>query len=77
LYDSETSALQDALNQRLEIQKDYYKQERDVVIITLGLYLGLLNKYCIMDLYSNMQQVGAQAFSSLTDMIVNGPKPES
>lgn len=30
LYDSETSALQDALNQRLEIQKDYYKQQDEM-----------------------------------------------
>jgi hypothetical protein len=30
-----------------------------------------------MDLYTNMQQVGAQAFSSLTDMIITGQKPES
>jgi hypothetical protein len=40
----------------------------------LVLYLGLLNATAAMDLYTNMQQVGAQTFSSLTDMIINGQK---
>lgn len=73
LYDSETSALQDALNQRLEIQKDYYKQQDELQNDgAAGFISGLATQIeASMDLYTNMQQVGAQAFSSLTDMIID------
>ncbi|MEX5479066.1 phage tail tape measure protein [Klebsiella pneumoniae] len=73
LYDSETSALQDALNQRLEIQKDYYKQQDEMRgDYNAGFISGFAEQaIAAMDLYSTMQQVGAQAFSSLTDMIID------
>ncbi|HCI4239274.1 TPA: phage tail tape measure protein [Klebsiella pneumoniae] len=72
LYDSETSALQDALNQRLEIQKDYYKQQDEMRgDYNAGFISGVAEQAtAAMDLYSTMQQVGAQTFSSMTDMIV-------
>ena len=72
LYDSETSALQDALNQRLEIQKDYYKQQDEMRgDYNAGFRSGFAEQAtAAMDLYSTMQQVGAQTFSSMTDMIV-------
>ncbi|EPK4135407.1 phage tail tape measure protein [Klebsiella pneumoniae] len=72
LYDSETSALQDALNQRLEIQKDYYKQQDEMRgDYNAGFISGFAEQAtAAMDLYSTMQQVGAQTFSSMTDMIV-------
>ncbi|EPV0700384.1 phage tail tape measure protein [Klebsiella pneumoniae] len=72
LYDYETSALQDALNQRLEIQKDYYKQQDEMRgDYNAGFISGFAEQAtAAMDLYSTMQQVGAQTFSSMTDMIV-------
>ncbi len=72
LYDSETSALQDALNQRLEIQRDYYKQQDEMRgDYNAGFISGFAEQAtAAMDLYSTMQQVGAQTFSSMTDMIV-------
>jgi len=71
LYDSETKALNDALAERLQIQEDYYQQVDDLRNNgTAGFVSGLATQIeASMDLYSNMQQVGAQAFSSLTDMI--------
>ncbi len=71
LYDSETQALSDALAERLQIQEDYYQQVDDLRNNgTAGFVSGLATQIeASMDLYSNMQQVGAQAFSSLTDMI--------
>ncbi|WP_238085238.1 phage tail tape measure protein [Pseudescherichia vulneris] len=71
LYDSETRALNDALAERLQIQEDYYQQVDDLRNNgTAGFVSGLATQIeASMDLYSNMQQVGAQAFSSLTDMI--------
>lgn len=72
LYDSETQALNDALAERLQIQEDYYQQVDDLQNNgTAGFVSGLATQIeASMDLYSNMQQVGAQAFSSLTDMII-------
>ncbi|HIB5779270.1 TPA: phage tail tape measure protein [Klebsiella pneumoniae] len=72
LYDSETSALQDALNKRLEIQKDYYKQQDEMRgDYNAGFISGFAEQAtAAMDLYSTMQQVGARTFSSMTDMIV-------
>ncbi len=71
LYDSETQALNDALAERLQIQEDYYQQVDDLRNNgTAGFVSGLATQIeASMDLYSNMQQVGSQAFSSLTDMI--------
>ncbi len=73
LYDAETEALQDALNKRLELQSEYYKQQDELQNDgTAGFVSGLATQIeASMDLYTNMQQVGAQAFSSLTDMIID------
>ncbi|WP_024559571.1 phage tail tape measure protein [Franconibacter pulveris 601] len=72
LYEKETSALNDALEERLKIQEDYYaKLDQLRNDGTAGFVSGLATQIeASMDLYSSMQQVGAQAFSSLTDMIV-------
>ena len=72
LYDAETEALQDALNKRLEIQNDYYKQQDELQNdYSAGLISGFaVQATAAMDLYSTMQQVGAQTFSSMTDMII-------
>ncbi|HCI5762625.1 TPA: phage tail tape measure protein [Klebsiella quasipneumoniae subsp. quasipneumoniae] len=72
LYDAETEALQDALNKRLEIQNDYYKQQDELQNdYGAGLISGFATQAtAAMDLYSTMQQVGAQTFSSMTDMII-------
>lgn len=72
LYDAETEALQDALNKRLEIQNDYYKQQDELQNdYSAGLISGFATQAtAAMDLYSTMQQVGTQTFSSMTDMII-------
>lgn len=72
LYDAETEALQDALNKRLEIQNDYYKRQDELQNdYSAGLISGFAAQAtAAMDLYSTMQQVGAQTFSSMTDMII-------
>lgn len=72
LYDAETKALQDALNKRLEIQNDYYKQQDKLQSdYSAGLISGFTTQAtAAMDLYSTMQQVGSQTFSSMTDMII-------
>ncbi len=72
LYDRETEALNDSLAERLRIQEEYYQQ---VDLLrndgNAGFVSGLATQIeASMDLYSNMQEVGALAFSSLTDMIV-------
>lgn len=72
LYDRETEALNDSLAERLHIQEEYYQQVDQLRNDgTAGFVSGLATQIeASMDLYSNMQEVGAQAFSSLTDMIV-------
>lgn len=72
LYDRETEALNDALAERLRIQEEYYQQVDQLRNDgTAGFVSGLATQIeASMDMYSNMQEVGAQAFSSLTDMIV-------
>ncbi len=72
LYDRETEVLNDSLAERLRIQEDYYQQVDQLRNDgTAGFVSGLATQIeASMDLYSNMQEVGAQAFSSLTDMIV-------
>ncbi|HGO5393646.1 TPA: phage tail tape measure protein [Klebsiella michiganensis] len=72
LYDRETEALNAALEERLKIQEDHYKAVDELQNNgTAGFVSGLATQIeASMNLYSNMQQVGAQAFSSLTDMIV-------
>ncbi len=72
LYDRETEALNDALAERLRIQEEYYQQVDQLRNDgTAGFVSGLATQIeASMDMYSNMQEVGALAFSSLTDMIV-------
>lgn len=72
LYDKETSALNDAMQERLKIQEEHYQKVDELQNKgTDGFISGLATQIeASMDLYSNMQQVGAQAFSSLTDMII-------
>ncbi|MDU1090529.1 MAG: phage tail tape measure protein [Leclercia adecarboxylata] len=72
LYDQETEALNDSLAERLRIQEEYYQQVDQLRNDgTAGFVSGLATQIeASMDLYSNMQEVGALAFSSLTDMIV-------
>ncbi|MFV8873652.1 phage tail tape measure protein [Serratia fonticola] len=72
LFDKETQALNNAMEERLQIQEDYYKQVDELRNNgTAGFVSGLATQIeASMDLYSNMQQVGAEAFSGLTDMLV-------
>ncbi|EFB9682531.1 phage tail tape measure protein [Escherichia coli] len=72
LYDRETEALNDALAERFRIQEEYYQQVDQLRNDgTAGFVSGLATQIeASMDMYSNMQEVGALAFSSLTDMIV-------
>ncbi|ENN8392413.1 phage tail tape measure protein [Serratia marcescens] len=73
LYDKKSQALSDSLNEQLSIQEDYYKKVDELRNNgAAGFMSGLATQIeASMDLYSSMQQVGAQAFSSLTDMIVD------
>ncbi|MBL5825430.1 phage tail tape measure protein [Serratia fonticola] len=72
LFDKETQELNNAMEERLQIQEDYYKQVDELRNNgTAGFVSGLATQIeASMDLYSNMQQVGAEAFSGLTDMLV-------
>ncbi len=71
LYDQKTKALSDSLEEQLKIQTDYYKNVDALRNNgTAGFMSGLSDQInASADLYSNMQQVGAQTFSNLTDMI--------
>ncbi|HBT4774018.1 TPA: phage tail tape measure protein [Klebsiella variicola subsp. variicola] len=73
LYDKKKEALQNSLDERLKIQEEYYKKQDELQNDgTAGFMSGLATQIeASMDLYTNMQQVGAQAFSSLTDMIID------
>ncbi|KAB7974627.1 phage tail tape measure protein, partial [Klebsiella pneumoniae] len=73
LYDKKKEALQNSLDERLKIQEEYYKKQDELQNDgAAGFISGLATQIeASMDLYTNMQQVGAQAFSSLTDMIIN------
>ncbi|SXF48190.1 phage tail tape measure protein [Klebsiella variicola] len=73
LYDKKKEALQNSLNERLRIQEEHYKKldelQNDGVA---GFVSGISDQAAAYsDLYANMQQVGAQTFSSLTDMVIN------
>ncbi|AYJ92064.1 phage tail tape measure protein [Klebsiella pneumoniae] len=72
LYDKKKEALQNSLDERLKIQEEYYKKQDELQNDgAAGFISGLATQIeASMDLYSNMQQVGAHAFSSLTDMII-------
>lgn len=73
LYDKKKGALQNSLDERLKIQEEYYKKQDELQNDgAAGFISGLATQIeASMDLYTNMQQVGAQAFSTLTDMIIN------
>ncbi|EWC99584.1 MULTISPECIES: phage tail tape measure protein [Klebsiella pneumoniae complex] len=73
LYDKKKEALQDSLDERLKIQEEFYKKQDELQNDgAAGFISGLATQIeASMDLYTNMQQVGAQAFSSLTDMIID------
>lgn len=73
LYDKKKEALQNSLDERLKIQDEYYKKQDELQNDgAAGFISGLATQIeASMDLYTNMQQVGAQAFSSLTDMIID------
>ncbi|HBV9683501.1 TPA: phage tail tape measure protein [Klebsiella aerogenes] len=73
LYDKKKDALQKSLDERLKIQEEYYKSldelQKDGVA---GFVSGVSDQAAAYsNLYANMQQVGAQTFSSLTDMVIN------
>ncbi|WP_371334421.1 phage tail tape measure protein [Klebsiella quasipneumoniae] len=73
LYDKKKEALQNSLDERLKIQEEYYKKQDELQNDgAAGFISGIATQIeASMDLYTNMQQVGAQAFSSLTDMIID------
>ncbi|MFW3863272.1 phage tail tape measure protein [Klebsiella pneumoniae] len=73
LYDKKKEALQNSLDERLKIQEEYYKKQDELQNDgAAGFISGLATQIeASIDLYTNMQQVGAQAFSSLTDMIID------
>ncbi|MGQ3816278.1 phage tail tape measure protein [Klebsiella quasipneumoniae subsp. similipneumoniae] len=73
LYDKKKEALQNSLDERLKIQEEYYKKQDELQNDgAAGFISGLATQIeASMDLYTNMQQVGAQAFNSLTDMIID------
>ncbi|WP_278184359.1 phage tail tape measure C-terminal domain-containing protein, partial [Klebsiella pneumoniae] len=73
LYDKKKEALKNSLNERLRIQEEHYKKldelQSDGVA---GFVSGISDQAAAYsNLYANMQQVGAQTFSSLTDMVIN------
>lgn len=73
LYDKKKEALQNSLNERLRIQEEHYKKldelQNDGVA---GFVSGISDQAAAYsNLYANMQHVGAQTFSSLTDMVIN------
>lgn len=70
-YERETAILNDALEKRLAMQEKYYQ---DIDQLQQNAGAGFISGFAsqadaAMDLYSNMQSVGADAFSSLTDMV--------
>lgn len=72
LYDKKKEALQNALDERLKIQEKHYKDldelQKDGAA---GFISGITDQAAAYsDLYANMQTVGAQTFSNLTDMVI-------
>ncbi|HBV1009598.1 TPA: phage tail tape measure protein, partial [Klebsiella pneumoniae] len=63
LYDKKKEALQNSLDERLKIQEEYYKKQDELQNDgAAGFISGLATQIeASMDLYTNMQQVGAQA----------------
>ena len=73
VYEQETSVLESALADRLAMQQRYYQ---DVDKLQQNGTAGFISGFATqaqasMDLYSNMQSVGAETFSSLTNLITD------
>ncbi|HHJ4622968.1 TPA: phage tail tape measure C-terminal domain-containing protein [Raoultella ornithinolytica] len=73
LYDKKKEALQNSLDERLKIQEKHYKDLDDLQKDgAAGFISGITDQAtAYSDLYANMQTVGAQTFSNLTDMVIN------
>lgn len=69
VYERETEILANALNDRLAMQEKYHRNvDKLQQNGTAGLVSGFASQAeASMDLYSNMQNVGADTFSNLTD----------
>lgn len=69
VYEQETSVLESALADRLAMQQQYYQDlDRLQQNGTAGFISGFATQaQASMDLYSNMQSVGADTFQNLTD----------
>lgn len=63
LYDQQTQALQDALNERLEIQEDYYKKSDEQMGDWKSGILDSLNDYA--DSSSDYYQIAAEGMTSI------------
>lgn len=72
LYDKKKEALQSALDERLKIQEKHYKDLDDLQKNgAAGFISGITDQAAAYsDLYANMQTVGTQTFSNLTDMVI-------
>ncbi|WP_236166416.1 phage tail tape measure C-terminal domain-containing protein [Pseudomonas juntendi] len=70
-YERETEILKDALEKRRAMQEQYYQDlDRLQQNGTAGFISGIANQaQASMDLYSNMQSAGAQAFTGLNDAL--------
>ncbi|WP_421015945.1 phage tail tape measure C-terminal domain-containing protein [Klebsiella michiganensis] len=73
LYDKKKEALQNSLDERLKIQEKHYKDLDDLQKDgAAGFISGITDQAAAYsNLYANMQTVGAQTFSNLTDMVIN------
>ena len=71
VYEQETSVLESALADRLAMQQQYYQDlDRLQQNGTAGFISGFATQaQASMDLYSNMQSVGADTFQNLTDTL--------
>lgn len=71
VYEQETSVLESALADRLAMQQKYYQDlDRLQQNGTAGFISGFATQaQASMDLYSNMQSVGADTFQNLTDTL--------
>lgn len=72
LYDKKKEALQSSLDERLKIQEEHYKKQDELEKDgAAGFISGITDQAAAYsNLYANMQQIGAQTFSSMTDMII-------
>ncbi|MGO4003175.1 phage tail tape measure C-terminal domain-containing protein [Pseudomonas fluorescens] len=73
VYEQETSVLESALADRLAMQQQYYQElDRLQQNGTAGFISGFATQaQASMDLYSNMQSVGADTFQNLTDTLTD------